>query len=274
MPRRALFLITLILPPLVASPLHAQQMSEEVAALHRVLFAGGHNQVFHHPTESRELGLRYLDGNGVAPNELMGCALLFLSEGATRMTAGEDHPATDISERLFNERCAGRVSAKDQGFVDATCGTLGPQPQTFLLEPGSWAEIGPQGVAIDRPSGRTQHVLPNSCGLQYVFARHVAIVPETVDDPPTRHLIETLSWMRGGAEGRRNLQWMVFEIVESTFEVRVAEMLVQENGSLWPPPSIPEPFKDGATFTVTAKGLLRWRFDTDPPQSGTIERVP
>ena len=131
MPRRALFLITLILAPLVASPLYAQQMSEEVAALHRVLFAGGHNQVFHHPAEGRELGLRYLDGNGVVPNELMGCALLFLSEGATRMTAGEDHPATDISERLFNERCAGRVQREGPGIRAGDVRNVGP-PATDL----------------------------------------------------------------------------------------------------------------------------------------------
>jgi hypothetical protein len=189
------------------------------------------------------------------------------------MTA-RDQDAIDAGQHAFNEYCAGRFQSNEETeeFSRVLCGTMGPDAQIFQLEPGAWVEISPKGVIIDRPSGRMRHSLP-SCGRQYVFARHIS-VDNVASQPPARHLIETLSWRSDKVEQgwRRTLEWLVMEIIDSRLEVRVAETLMREDGSQWPTPPIPTPYKGGALFAETPNGTIRWRFDTNPPRTGTIGR--
>ena len=85
-----------------------------------------------------------------------------------------------------------------------------------------------------------------------------------------------LAWMPSiDKQGRqRALEWNVLEIIGSRLEYRATEILVQESGSLWPVQSLPEPYQDGASFTITREGDVRWRFATDPPKRGMIDRDP
>jgi hypothetical protein len=269
------FLGTTLVLGLPAVPdVHGQDMTEDVALLHRVVFERDGREPLRDPAPARELGLRYLEGRGVDRNGLMACAMFFLARQAVQFY-GRDQATLDPGEPLFDQHCAGRYRGPEEfeSLVQAACGTFGLEPQVFEIEPGAWVEISLAGIAIDRPLGRTRHSLFNPCSHQFVVTRHVA-VSSAAGPVPVRHFLEFVAWVsvQDGDGWRRDLEWLVLEVIDSRLEEVALEVLVREPGSVWPSPPVPAPYRNGASFTMTPAGEVQWGFDTAPPSSGLVER--
>jgi hypothetical protein len=108
-------------------------------------------------------------------------------------------------------------------------------------------------------------------------ARHVMLLRAVplpgAETPGTEpYLVEMLSRHSVRAKDglRRELDWSLFGIGKSRLELRANETLVSESGSLWPPPAVPERFRDGASLSLNPSGTIRWQFPGDPPRSGTV----
>lgn len=251
-------------------------MSEEVAALHRAVFERPSDEVFPPAALSRELGLRHLTGNGVERDRIQACALLWLAEAAAQ-SLHHDQQAIDTAEGLQKEHCQG-FSTNEQmevGYV-LGCGFIGMNAQTFPLEAGSWVEFSRLGVAIDRASGRTEHFAAGdpTCHRHVMLLRHMPLAPPA--GQPERHFFQMLTWrsgyMRNGLQ--RTLEWSLMEIVDDRVEYHASEVLVQGSGSGWPVPPVPEVYREGALFSVSRSGAVRWAFAGSPERTGTIAPDP
>ncbi len=272
---RRVFVLAIV-APLIASPLHAQGMSEDVAALHRTIFEATPGADFRDPASSGELALRYLEGRGVARDPLIACGLLFLTDHAVSSVAPQSEAAGETVRRLREEHCGpGAGPVEDlETIVNASCGMFGPSRHIVPLEPGSWLEIGPGGLILDRPAGRLRHPLPFTCATQYVLARYVA-TDESSAAPTGRRFVEFLTWqtLHAARGPERTLAWTLVELVGSEFQAAAHELLIHEPGSQWPTPQVPAAFAGGASFRTAPGGAVQWRFETDPPRAGVIEPV-
>jgi hypothetical protein len=254
-----------------------QEMSEEVAALHRAVFEVRDDTTLGDPALWRELAIRYLYGRGVERDLIQGCALLSRADSAAR-SPRHDQVGIDIAQALLDQHCRNLTpdQAVEVGYVFG-CGFIGLKTQILPLQPGSWVEFSRLGVAIDRPSGRIENRSASdlTCMAQVMLLR---AVPLPVANAKTGELslIEMLAWHGGWAKEKsglqRELRWYLFGVGKSGLEVRSAEVLVSESGSLWPRPAVPERFRDGASLSVDATGTIRWQFSGDPPLRGTVSR--
>ena len=259
-----------------ASPAQAPQMSEEVAALHRAVFELPHEQMLPPSAPSRELALRYLNGQGVERDRIQACALLSLAQAGAEWPH-HDQEAVDMAEQLQSQHCQGltRNEQMEVGYVFG-CGFIGLNPQTFPLEDGTWVEFSRLGVAIDRPSERTEHfgAADDSCHRRVVLLRRVPLPP--LAGWPERHFFERLTWTSGYFRNglQRKLEWSLLEIADTRVEYHASEILVQESGSGWPVPPLPDAYREGAVFSVSRSGRIRWAFAGSPEHTGTIAPDP
>ncbi len=277
MMRQAAALVVLILTgiqPLTSAS--RQEMSEEVAALHRAVFEVQDDTTLGDPALWRELAVRYLEGRGVERDLIQGCALLSRADSAAR-SPRHDQVGIDIAQALLDQHC--RSLSPDQavevGYV-LGCGFIGLKKQILPLQPGSWVEFSRLGVAIDRPSGRIENrsATDLTCMRQVMLLRTVTL-PGTNTQTDDTYLIEMLAWQGGWNKEKgfqRELRWSVFGVGKSDLEWRAGEILVSESGSLWPRPPVPERFRDGASFRFGPGGAIGWQFPGDRPLHGTVSR--
>jgi hypothetical protein len=254
-----------------------QEMSEEVAALHRAVFELRDDKTLGDPALWRELAIRYLDGRGVERDLIQGCALLSRADSAAR-SPRHDQAGIDTAQALLERHC--RTLSPDQnvevGYVFG-CGFIGLKTQILPLQPGSWVEFSRLGVAIDRPSGRIENRSASdlTCMSQVMLLRTVPL-PSANAKTDELYFIEMLAWHGGWTKDKdglqRELRWSLFGVGKSGLEGRAGEVLVSESGSLWPRPAVPERFRDGASLSVDAAGTIRWQFPGDPPIRGSVSR--
>src|SRR6476661_10203496 len=154
-----------------------QEMSEEVAALHRAVFELRDDKTLGDPALWRELAIRYLDGRGVERDLIQGCALLSRADSAAR-SPRHDQAGIDTAQALLERHC--RTLSPDQnvevGYVFG-CGFIGLKTQILPLQPGSWVEFSRLGIAIERPSGRVENRLMGepTCMRQVMLLRTVKL---------------------------------------------------------------------------------------------------
>jgi hypothetical protein len=254
-----------------------EEMSEDVAALHRALFEVRDDKTLGDPALWRELAIRYLDGRGVERDVIQGCALLSRADSAAR-SPRHDQVSIDLAQALLDRHC--RSLSPDQnvevGYV-LGCGFIGLKTQILPLQSGSWVEFSRLGVAIDRPSGRIENRSASdlTCMRQVMLLRTVPL-PGANTQMNEPYLVEMLAWQGSWTKGKealqRELSWSLFGVGKSGLEGRAAEILVSESGSLWPRPAVPERFRDGASFSIDPAGTIHWQFAGEPPLSGTVSR--
>src|SRR5689334_11121362 len=131
-----------------------------------------HRSVYEPPTPlapvypaARELGLRYIEGRGVARDQIQGCAFLFLAFTDRAMRDTSDRTATTEAEGLYKLHCS--TLSTDQGeevWTLASCGIFGVKPQVIALAPGSQIDISRRGFVLDTPAGRTTRPLMSVWG--------------------------------------------------------------------------------------------------------------
>lgn len=255
----------------------SQEMSEDVAALHRAVFEVRDDKTLGDPAAWRELAIRYLNGRGVERDLIQGCALLGRADSAAR-SPRHDQMGIDMAQALLDQHC--RSLSPDQnvevGYVFG-CGFIGLKTQILPLQPGSWVEFSRLGVAIDRPSGRIENRSASdlTCMRQVMLLRTVPL-PDANTQIGEPYLIEMLAWQGSWNKGKdglqRELTWSLFGIGKSGLEGRAGEVLVSESGSLWPRPAVPERFRDGVSLSPGPAGTIRWQFPGAPPVRGTVSR--
>jgi hypothetical protein len=271
----ALVLVVMGMQPLTSKS--QQEMSEEVAALHRALFEVRDDKTLGDPALWLDLAIRYLDGRGVERDLIQGCALLSRADSAAR-SPRHDQAGIDMAQALLERHC--RTLTPDQnvevGYVFG-CGFIGLKTQILSLQPGSWVEFSRLGVAIDRPSGRIENRSASdlTCMRQVMLLRTVPL-PGANMQMNEPYLVEMLAWQGSWTKGKealqRELSWSLFGVGKSGLEGRAGEILVSESGSLWPRPAVPERFRDGASLSMDPAGTIHWQFPGEPLLSGTVSR--
>jgi len=271
----ALVLVMMGMQPLTS--LGQQDMSEEVAALHRAVFEIQDDNTLGDPALWRDLAIRYLEGRGVEQDVIQGCALLSRADSAAR-SPRHDQAGIDLAEALLDRHC--RSLSPDQnvevGYV-LGCGFIGLKKQILPLQAGSWVEFSRLGVAIDRPSGRVENrfVGDPTCMRQVMLLRTVTL-PGANTQIDEAYLIEMLAWRGGWNKEKHGLQrelsWSLFGIGKSGLQNRAEEVLLSETRSLWPRPAVPERFRDGASFSLGPGATIQWQFPGDPALRGTVRR--
>ena len=256
-------LVLLFLQGLPAQAMESQtSMSEEVVALHRAIFERPPDQVFVDTTLARDLGLRYLYGRGVDRDVVQGCALLHEAY-AMALAPTHDQIGIDVAQGLIDQHCRnlGADQAAEMAYVNA-CGFIGLQRQVLPLQPGTWVEFSRRGIVIERPTGRAE----NWFAGDPTCARHVKLLRSVLapgaEAQAASYMIEMLSWQGARYKGvlRRELEWRLFKIGSTRLEVFAQDVVFSEPGSLWPPPPLPDGFRDGASLRRTQDGAIHWTF--------------
>ena len=212
-------------------------------------------------------------GRGVEQDVVQGCALLYEAH-AMAHAPRHDQPGIDIAQGLIDQHCKGFSSEQLIELKNLTgCGFIGLKRQVLPLHPGSWIEFSRLGVAIERPSGRIEDWFAGdpTCGRHVKMLRTV-LLPGANTTKDDAYLMEMLSWegIRSKGELRRDLGWRLFTVGQSRLEVRVQEIVMSEPGSLWPPPALPDQFRDGAILSRSPDGEIHWRFPGEPSVKGII----
>jgi hypothetical protein len=133
--------VLIVLGPQHLASTSQEEMTEEVAALHRAVFEVQDDKSLGDPAAWRELAIRYLNGRGVERDLIQGCALLGRADSAAR-SPRHDQVGIDMAQALLDQHC--RSLSPDQnlevGYV-LGCGFIGLKTQMLPLQPGSWVEF-------------------------------------------------------------------------------------------------------------------------------------
>jgi hypothetical protein len=150
------------------------------------------------------------------------------------------------------------------------CGYIDSEIRTLQLEPGSWLEITGVGIVLDRPSGRVSRLAPQ-CGGKIAHVRK-PVLDEVAAAESELHLAEIFRWKTRsiGSDRLRVLTWELLEIVGSSSESLATVDVMEEVGSLWPTPKIPDKYLSGARLSVISPGVIHWTFSDDHGPEGTV----
>jgi hypothetical protein len=82
--------------------------------------------------------------------------------------------------------------------------------------------------------------------------RHTRVDPPAGTHFRARHFVDSFFWLSGVKEGQtvRSLHWYVEEIHEEQVNLVAFEHLLEEPGSLWPPPPLPRDSHAPVAFTM------------------------
>src|SRR3954447_23946432 len=96
--------VLIVLGPQHLASTSQEEMTEEVAALHRAVFEVQDDQSLGDPAAWRELAIRYLNGRGVERDLIQGCALLGRADSAAR-SPRHDQVGIDMAQALLDQHC-------------------------------------------------------------------------------------------------------------------------------------------------------------------------
>lgn len=231
-------------------------------------------------TAARELGLRYIEGRGVAQDQIQGCALLEVAIWDSASGPREDAAARADAERLKKLHCSGlSTNQSEEAWILASCGIFGVTPQVIALGPGSQIDISRRGLVLDTPAGRTTSPLISvegglvGCGNQVPLVRYTRVDPPAGVGLHPRHLLELAEWWSAPeitGQTRRMLHWYLFDIT-SKIESVAFETLGEASGSAWPMPPLPAGLQGGTTFVMQPSGAIHWEIPGQPKHVGEFK---